>query len=545
MILYPWYMDKVSPVPSPLETDTSSVFSTPKVQPKKSVVAPQKPKEKISVENFEENYISVSNGVYTAQLSNKNGGSFSSFVLNEFDRHDSSKVDLIYEYNKNNLGLEFISTDGDKITLFEPWTVHSNDKSVDASIEEQTLRFSTSFQGKSLTKTFTFYPGTYKIKLVVDLESVQKSISQGRYSVGWVGGLPSTEKNTKEEYTYYKGLAYLGGELLEPKIKNGDVVSEEQSGKTGWVATQNKYFISAIIPSNFGIGGKVDGEKRGDHPTYDLTLLQDVRSGNEYTLYFGPLEYNRVVNLGVGLENAMNLGWAPIRFIGRLITWSLTIMHKTIPNYGVVLILFAILMKVLLNPLTKKSYQSSRRMQDLQPKIAQLKEKYKNDPQKMNQAQMALFKEEGVNPMGGCFPVLLQMPVLFALFTVFRTTIEFRGEPFVWWIKDLSTPDIIFHLPFNVPLYGSHVAVLPIFMGITMFLQQKLMSTSGAQSQQKMMGYFMTGFFLLLFNGFPSGLNLYYSVFNVLTIVQQKYFTPKPTKPKNTTLKGKKPKKKK
>ena len=134
-----------------------------------------------------------------------------------------------------------------------------------------------------------------------------------------------------------------------------------------------------------------------------------------------------------------------------------------------------------------------------------------------------MYKKHGVNPLGGCLPMLLQMPLLMALFIVFRTTIELRAEPFVWWVKDLSSPDVIFYLPFTIPIYGGHVAALPILMVISMFIQQKMMMTGGAQqAQQKTMQYFMTAFFFLIFNSFPSGLNLYYTLFNVLTIAQQK-----------------------
>jgi len=138
---------------------------------------------------------------------------------------------------------------------------------------------------------------------------------------------------------------------------------------------------------------------------------------------------------------------------------------------------------------------------------------------------MKLYKEHGVNPLGGCLPLLLQMPLLFALFQVFRSTIELRNAPFIFWINDLSGPDIVYNLPFSLPIYGDHIAVLPLIMGITMFLQQKMMPTQ-ASGQQKFMSYFMTGFFILLFNNFPSGLNLYYTLFNVFTILQQKYLTP-------------------
>jgi YidC/Oxa1 family membrane protein insertase len=205
--------------------------------------------------------------------------------------------------------------------------------------------------------------------------------------------------------------------------------------------------------------------------------------------------------------------------------WLLKFFHQWFSNYGVVIILFSVIVKIVVFPLTKKSHQSSKEMQALQPEIARLKEKHKNNPQKLNQATMNLYKEHGVNPLGGCLPLLIQMPLLVSLFQVFRSTIELRGAYFFGWITDLSAPDVIFRLPLSIPLYGDGFAVLPIIMGITMFIQQKMMPTQ-ASGQQKLMSYFMTGFFVLLFNGFPSGLNLYYTLFNVLTILQQKYLTP-------------------
>jgi len=223
----------------------------------------------------------------------------------------------------------------------------------------------------------------------------------------------------------------------------------------------------------------------------------------------------------------MNLGWALFRPLGQLVTWSLTKMYSIIPNYGLVVILFAVLIKILLNPLTKKQFSSQKNMQALQPQIQRLKEKYKNDSQKLSRAQMELFKEQGVNPMGGCLPLLLQMPILISFFTIFRSTIEFRGAPFFGWITDLSAPDTI------TTIAGFPLNVLPFLMGITMFLQQKLMAAPDSGSQQKIMMYFMNVFFLFLFYTFPSGLNLYYSVFNLLSIVQQKYFIPDP--PQNST----------
>jgi len=161
-----------------------------------------------------------------------------------------------------------------------------------------------------------------------------------------------------------------------------------------------------------------------------------------------------------------------------------------------------------------------KKMQLVQPMMTELREKYKNEPQQLNKQMMKLYKDYGVNPMGGCLPMLLQMPLLIGLFIVFRSTIELRGAEFFWWISDLSKPDVIFHLPFTIPLYGKIVGLLPIVMGLTMFLQQK---STMQDPRQKMMAYFMPIFFILLFNSFPSGLNLYYTLFNVWTILQQKF----------------------
>ena len=160
-------------------------------------------------------------------------------------------------------------------------------------------------------------------------------------------------------------------------------------------------------------------------------------------------------------------------------------------------------------------------MQELQPQLQKLQQKHKKDPQRLNREMMGLYKKHGVNPLGGCLPMLLQMPLLMALFVVFRTTIEFRGQPFILWITDLSKPDVIFSLPFNIPVYGDGVAILPLLMGATLFLTMKMSSATMDKSQKPIM-YFMNGFFILLFNGFPSGLNLYYTTYNIMSFFQQR-----------------------
>jgi len=190
-----------------------------------------------------------------------------------------------------------------------------------------------------------------------------------------------------------------------------------------------------------------------------------------------------------------------------------------------VIIVFSILVKLILHPLTKKSYQSMSEMQYVQPQMSELREKYKGDPHRLNKEMMRLYKEHKINPLGGCLPTLLQMPLLFALFIVFRSTIQLRGEPFILWITDLSLPDTLLTFDFSIPiLEWNSLHVLPFLMGATSIWQSKMTMTD---PKQKMMIYFMPIFLIFIFYSFPSGLNLYYAIFNVLSMVQTRMIKKK------------------
>jgi YidC/Oxa1 family membrane protein insertase len=217
----------------------------------------------------------------------------------------------------------------------------------------------------------------------------------------------------------------------------------------------------------------------------------------------------------------MNLGAAwIIRPISEYVMIPIfNLLRWLIPNFGLVIIVFSILIKIALHPLTKTSMSSMKKMQALTPLMNEVREKYKDDPQKMNQSIMNLYKEYGVNPAAGCLPLLLQMPILFALYAVFRSSIELRQAAFFGWITDLSVPDTILKLPAAIPLLGiTDISGLALAMGITMFVQQKMTVTD---PRQKTMVWMMPVLMTLMFNGLPSGLNLYYFVFNLLSIGQQ------------------------
>jgi len=254
------------------------------------------------------------------------------------------------------------------------------------------------------------------------------------------------------------------------------------------------------------------------------------------SFYVGPLDYKRVKALGVGLEKNINMGYKFLRPLSWVMLWSLITLYKVIPNYGLVIIILSIFTKVLFYRLTHKSHQSMKQMQSLQPKLQALKEKYKDDKQKLSAETMKLYKQHGVNPLGGCLPMLLQAPVFIALYSVLRYTIELRGAHFVAWISDLSQQDVLAVLPFAIPFIGHEVSLLPILMGIAMLVQTKVGGslTGGAPgaSQSKAMTYVFPIVLTYFFYRMPSGLVLYWLVNNILTIGQQYYINKQPAEAK-------------
>ncbi len=529
LIITPYYMELISPTPQPEEyfedqtdIEENGVIYKDYNEPVLTATSPSSP----IFSQIEEKTIEVENDLFIARISSAYGGTIRSFKTKDHIKHDSSLVELISSENKDNLILSYKDFNGENVTIADGWVLQEKDDSFFIS-SVKTFTFINEINNKKIIKTLTFYPNRFVIDIDVDITAISNNTLANNFSIEWAGGIPPTEKDSVAEAAYFYSYLYQGGELLDVKAGNGEAFKNNYKGATGWIATRSKYFVVCLLDDSREqfVGSSISASFK-DKELYNISAQMQSDKTANISLYLGPLEYERIKSLGVNLDLIMDFGWAIIRPISKAVLWVLKTMHIAIPNYGIILILFSILVKLIVYPLTKRSYQSTQAMQSIQPEINALREKYKSNPTKLNQATMELYKKKGVNPLGTCFPMLLQMPLLFALFTVFRSTIELRGEPFVFWIKDLSAPDVLFYLPFKIPLYGNYVCALPILMALSMYAQQKMMQPSNATGpqaeQQKMMQYFMMGFFFLLFNSFPSGLNLYYTLFNILTIAQQK-----------------------
>ncbi len=480
-----------------------------------------------------EEVVRIETDLYAAEVSTK-GGLIKVFQLKEYKTWDGHDIQLVNERLGGDLSYLFTTSDGRIVNTrdlyytltYAPWP-SATLRGKDSTTVQLTLPVAA---GSRIVKTYIFRNGLYSVDVETQFIGMEQVIANFEYQLVWSGGLPVTEVNTEDEAEYAAAFAYIGRELEELDASSiEEPVESDFTGSTDWVAARNKYFAVALIPrGQNGTGAYLAGTRtslpdQGVKENYTIALKMPFKGENDrhtrLTVFLGPLQYGIVESYGVDLEQIMSLGWVWIRPIAIYFIIPLfNFLHSFIPNYGLVIILFSIIIKTLLHPLTGASMRSMQKMQALQPMMAEMKEKYKDNPQKMNEATMRLYKDYGVNPAGGCLPLLLQLPILYALFNVFRSTIELRQAEFMLWITDLSIPDVILYLGFSVPLLGSHISGLAFMMGATMFIQQKM---TVKDPRQKMMVWLMPVFLTLLFNNFPSGLNLYYFMFNILSIGQQ------------------------
>jgi YidC/Oxa1 family membrane protein insertase len=377
---------------------------------------------------------------------------------------------------------------------------------LEADDEPRELAFAHESAGRRIVQTYRFAPEEYVIDYRLELEPGAQGILVTRLGPR----LQTNEKNPSEDYGQLRAVARLDGEVISYDAGDAEEGPIALGGEVDWAGIKDKYFLATLLapPEGALTALEVRGAKGDSLPLLQLAVASPIQAGSgAYRLYVGPQEYRRLSDLGQGLDDVNQYGWSWIRWMitpfAKAIVVTMLWLHRFVPDYGLVLILFGVLVRLAMWPLTTKSFRSIQAMQKIQPEILRLRERYKSDPQRMQQETMKLYREKKVNPLGGCLPNLIPMPILFALFFVFQSTIEFRGQAFLW-LPDLSQPD---------PWY-----ILPVLMGLTMFVSTKMVQTDPKMAA---MTYAMPVVLTFVFLNLAAGLVLYYTVSNVLTFVQQ------------------------
>jgi len=503
------------------EKEKPYTAETKKIEPAQEPTAPVAAPETVRT-------ITVDTPLYQARIS-ENGAVFYSFLLKNFSEsvaQDSPLKQILTgdeTFGVGQIGFTGKSISGLDKAIFAAELTSDQVKVTDSSREVKFLWRSE--DGILIEKIYKFTPDSYAIGMSVTVKNGSGRGVQDKLFVA----LNSKAPGDKRMYAFEGPSALINDTLEEIKIKK---LKDQDTfeGKIKWIALQSRYFMSGLIPDQVeeaSLHLALESEKfvaaRYRQPE---TAIQP---GNQYTytyqIFMGPKRMQELRQVGNDLDKLINFGW--FDFIAKPCVWLMNVFYSVIPNYGVAIIILTLLVKILLWPLGQKSYKSMSEMKKIQPLMKEIREKYKNDKKKMNEEVMGLYRTYKINPLGGCLPMVVQLPVFFALYRMLYEAIELRHAHFFLWINDLAAPDRLFNFDFSIPFmeppFG--IPVLTIVMGASMLLQQKMSPPMGDATQAKMM-MFMPVVFTFIFINFSSGLVLYWLTNNILSIAQQ-YYTQK------------------
>ncbi len=441
-------------------------------------------------------------------------------------------LDLVNTREIKNLPLG-LSFNGASLPVEENWEVDKDQLRLVQNNARGEITFSKSLEnGLKILKRFRFTSDQYTVDLEVEVQNNSSKEINSQLGLGWIGKIELEKLASEENKDYGLKYAFLKDGKVEKKEFGGASTSGcvpgcgstkttvesfeiKEIGDIKWFSFGGEYFSALLIPPpskeiTLSVKGSDREPLRADIIPLPVSVPPREKVSMTYQVYLGPKDEDRLKALGVGAEKLVDFGYFTI--VAKPLLWFIRLTHKVTGNYGIDIIIISILIKIIFLPLTQISFKSMKEMQRVQPEMNRLKEQYKNDKARLQQEMMLLYKRRKINPMSGCLPMLIQIPVFIALYNALQNGIEMRHAPFFLWIMDLSAKD---------PIY-----VTPIIMGATMFIQQKMTPTAGDPAQAKMF-LLMPVMFTFLFLSFPSGLVLYWLVNNVLTIVHQYYITKK------------------
>jgi YidC/Oxa1 family membrane protein insertase len=500
------------------KTESTTSSSVPIVTEQKVKVtdAPSSPTENASV--IPNKTIMLQNDLLEIEISNKGA----TVVHATLKKHFTDKKPIVLlNQEKQNI---YLARSG--LTAAGLDLPNHNDSFADVIIEkDKKVKFIATKNGVTLEKIFTLDPDSYVVKvenkiinqtaapispyIYAEIVKDGNVIVESQFYSTFTGPAIYTDKDKYREVGF--------SDIEKKKVKLPEVQSP---GEAGWIAMVQHYFATAWIP-NSASSREVYFDKL-DNNLYRVGVKSTIEpiAPNSSTaqvsqLFIGPEEDALLKEVAPGFDLIKDYGYLTI--IAKPLFWIMTQIHQVVQNWGWAIIILTIFIKIIFFPLSAASYKSMARMKEVQPRLAQMKEQYKGDPQKLNAAMMAMYKQEKINPLGGCLPVLIQIPVFISLYWVLLLSVEMRGAPWLGWIHDLSKPDTFLSdlVGISIP-----IGILPIIMAISMYIQTKLNPVPPDPIQAKVMMY-MPLVFSLMFFFFPSGLVLYYIVNNVLSIGQQ------------------------
>lgn len=480
-----------------------------------------------------EQLIVVENKLVKITFSNK-GGQPKQIVLKNFKTFDGNPVTL-EDGSFNNISYPInIGNNHTAQTSELLFTPSGIKKTADGN---ETISFTlTTTSGESVEHQYIIKPDDYMIDFIIKLSGANKLINQNTLNLTWQAKAKKQEKDIEWEIQQ-SHISYVENSDFDfEHIVLGKTDDKKFSGPIDWLALNQQFFVSSIVAKNKFSGGEVKWETPKDtslHVVGQTTanLRLDVPAGEIATLplqlFYGPSDYDILKSYGNQMYNMVPLGsgiFAFVKYVNRgFIMPVFNFLTSKIASYGLVIALLTIIIRLLISPLTYQSYLSGAKMKLLKPEIEELKTKYKDDKQAFGMEQMKLFRSAGVNPLGGCIPALLQIPIFFALYNFFNSNITLRGQSF-WWATDLSSYDSIYNLPFTIPFYGSHISLFTILATITSLLISLYGMSNMQDNSNPVMKYLPFIFPVVLlgvFNRLPAALTWYYTVSNAITLLIQ------------------------
>ncbi|MFN3531003.1 MAG: membrane protein insertase YidC [Candidatus Brocadia sp.] len=531
LLYYPFILPLFSPKKAKVAEETEEAISekpreTKAVEaPKPLTMPPAKPQMDIPPQE-----VVLENELVRMVWTNE-GAALKSVKLKQFkDAEAKGVLDLLKDVNTEYHPLAIDSIF--QKTNFQRLRYHVTEQSRDKIVFTTTLE-----EGINLTKTITLPPDKYHVNMDITLGNNTNTEISMSYSI-IASSMISHEGEPSTDMAAVAGVDLGNKRTKLVRMVPKELPSRNESVGIVWAGSTNKYFSTILRPASsdlvafinaqaFDAQGMLTHEKveNGDFmvtlQTNKFRIPPNEAVNHSYVYFVGPKK-EQVLKQYETLDVLLSYGW--FTAISKVLLTFLNAVHRVIPNYGISIIVLTIIIKAILFPLTRKSQVSMFRMQQLQPMINQLKEKYKHDKQRMGREQMLLFKKYGVNPMSGCLPMLLQLPIFFALFRTLQLSFEMRQAPFVFWITDLSRPDTLLYLPFSIPFLGNALNILPLIMTGASFAQMKVTPKAPAtdpqaQAQQKMMSFMPIMFAFILYH-MPSGLTVYWTTSTIFSIIE-------------------------